>query len=69
MPKPRRSENIIAAKFLLFSDDSAIWLMHRSAFYSGLGRRIPDIIKILRFEQPSLLMKMAKEVVYICDEY
>ncbi|KAF8223949.1 hypothetical protein L208DRAFT_1514396, partial [Tricholoma matsutake] len=41
---------IIAAKSL-FSNDSIIWPLHLSTFYLG---QIPDITKLLGFEQPTL---------------
>jgi len=45
------AQHLITAAKSLFSDDSAIWPLHCTAFYLG---RIPDVTKLLGFEQPSL---------------
>ena len=42
---------LIAGAKSLFSDDGVAWPLHFSAFYLG---RIPDITKLLGFEQPTL---------------
>ena len=45
-----RTQCLIVAAKSLFCNDSATWLLHRSAFYLG---QIPDITKLLGFEQPT----------------
>ena len=49
---------LITAVKSLLSDDSAIWPLHCTAFYLG---RIPDVIKLLGFEQPALHSSLAME--------
>ncbi|KAF8219205.1 hypothetical protein L208DRAFT_1342234, partial [Tricholoma matsutake] len=42
---------LMSAAKSLFSDDGAIWPLHHTAFYLG---QIPDIFKLLEFEQHTL---------------
>jgi hypothetical protein len=50
---------LIAGAESLFSDDSIAWPLHFSAFYLG---RIPDITKLLGFEQPTLHSSLSPSI-------